>query len=60
MKKLNLAIIGQGRSGRSIHGRFLLSELNPYFNVKYVVDAYAPAREYAEKAYVGCKTFESY
>lgn len=60
MKKLNLAIIGQGRSGRSIHGAFLLSELNPYFNVKYVVDAYAPAREYAKNAYVGCKTFESY
>jgi len=60
MKKLNLAIIGQGRSGRSIHGAFLLSELNPYFDVKYVVDAYAPAREYAKNAYVGCKTFESY
>ena len=26
MKKLNLAIIGQGRSGRNIHGAFLKKE----------------------------------
>ena len=28
MKKLNVAIIGQGRSGRDIHGAFFKSEYN--------------------------------
>ena len=42
MKKLNLAIIGQGRSGRDIHGKFYRSEANTFFNVKYVVDMDAP------------------
>ena len=39
MKKLNVAIIGQGRSGKNIHGAFLRSEANLWFDVKYVVDA---------------------
>ena len=39
MKKLNLAVIGQGRSGKDIHGKYYRSEHNEYFNVKYVVDA---------------------
>ena len=39
MKKLNLAIIGQGRSGKDIHGKYYVSEKNVYYNVKYVVDA---------------------
>ena len=60
MKKLNLAIIGQGRSGRNIHGKHLLSEANKYFNVKYVVDADEFRRERAEKEYEGCKAFATY
>ncbi len=39
MKKLNIAIIGQGRSGRDIHGKYYRSEKNVYYNVKYVVEA---------------------
>ena len=31
MKKLNVAIIGQGRSGRDIHGAFFKSEYNEKF-----------------------------
>ena len=38
MKKLRVAIIGQGRSGRDIHGAFYLSDDNTLFEVAYVVD----------------------
>lgn len=58
MKKLNLAIIGQGRSGRDIHGRFLKTENNKWFNVKYIVEADDVRRAKAEKEY-DCKTFSS-
>ena len=60
MKKLNVAIIGQGRSGRNIHGTHFLSEANKHYNVKYVVDADAFRREAAERDFVGCKTFATY
>ena len=60
MKKLNLAIIGQGRSGKNIHGAFYVSENNKYFNVKYVVDADARRREKAEKMYPGCIALADY
>ena len=51
MKKLNLAVIGQGRSGRNIHGAFYLSENNTLFEVAYVVDADEHRRELAAKGY---------
>ena len=38
MKKLNLAIIGQGRSGRDIHGKHFKSERNTKFNVVAIVE----------------------
>ena len=60
MKKLNLAIIGQGRSGKDIHGLFYRSEDNRFFNVKYVVDADARRREIAQNIYPGCITFADY
>lgn len=60
MKKLNVAIIGQGRSGKNIHGAFLRSEANLWFDVKYVVDADEFRRKVAEEIYPGCRTFESY
>ena len=59
-KKLNLAIIGQGRSGKDIHGRYYLSESNEYYNVKYVVELDAFRREKAEKMYSGCKALDDY
>lgn len=59
-KKLDLAIIGQGRSGRDIHGKYYISDKNTYFNVKYVVDADESRRAMAEKRYPGCKTFADY
>ena len=60
MKKLNLAIIGQGRSGRDIHGAYCRSEKNVYFNVKYIVEADERRREQAKDLYPGCETFADY
>ena len=60
MKKLKVAIIGQGRSGKDIHGRYYRSEDNQYYTVKYVVDADAFRREVSEKIYPDCQTFENY
>ena len=60
MKKLNLAIIGQGRSGKDIHGTYYLSEANKYYNVKYVVDADADRRKTSLERYPGCEVFASH
>ena len=60
MKKLNLAIIGQGRSGKDIHGYYYLSERNKYYNVKYVVDADERRREISKARYPGCEVFADY
>ena len=60
MKKLNIAIIGQGRSGKSIHGTYYRSENNKYYCVKYVVEADEFRRNRAEQEYPGCKALASY
>ena len=60
MKKLNLAIIGQGRSGKDIHGAFYLSEENKFYNVKYVVDEDARRREISKTRYDGCEVLADY
>ena len=60
MKKLNLAIIGYGRSGKDIHGQFLRLEENKYFDVKYAVEFDDYRRGLAEKHYPGCRTFSDY
>lgn len=56
MKKLRVAIIGQGRSGRDIHGAFFRSEHNDKFEVVAVVDALADRRERARSEY-GCDVY---
>lgn len=61
MKKLNLAIIGQGRSGKDIHGKYYLNtETNIYYNVKYVVDSSKTRRVISKERYPGCETFADY
>ena len=60
MKKLNVAIIGQGRSGKDIHGKYFLSSDNTLYNVKYVVDADERRRRISEEIYPGCRTFADY
>ena len=37
-KTLNVAIIGQGRSGRDIHGAYFKSAANEHYRVVAVVD----------------------
>lgn len=60
MKKLNLAIIGQGRSGKDIHGKYYRSDANTLYNVKYVVELDDRRREVAKEIYPGCETFSDY
>ena len=60
MKKLNVAVIGQGRSGRDIHGVYFKSEKNTKFNVAYVVDRDEKRRERALAEYPGCEVFASH
>ena len=60
MKKLNIAIIGQGRSGRDIHGKFFKSENNKTYTVKYVVDFEEERRKRAEAEYPGCIALSDY
>lgn len=59
MKQLNVAIIGQGRSGRDIHGKFFRSEENTMFRVAAVVDALEDRRERAKQEY-GCDVCKDY
>jgi predicted dehydrogenase len=58
MKKLNVAIIGQGRSGRDIHGRYFHTD-RERFQVVAVVDALEDRRKRAAEEY-GCDTYETY
>lgn len=60
MNKLNVAIIGQGRSGKDIHGCYFRSERNKFFNVKYVVEFDAKRREISKEIYPGCECLENY
>ena len=59
MKKLNVAIIGQGRSGRDIHGAFFKSEFNEKFNVVAVVDLLEERRIRAKEEW-GCDVYADY
>ncbi|MBE6929709.1 MAG: Gfo/Idh/MocA family oxidoreductase [Ruminococcaceae bacterium] len=58
MKVLNVAILGQGRSGRNIHGSHILKDER--FKVVAVVDPLEERRERALKEYPGCQVYEKY
>lgn len=60
MRKLNIAIIGQGRSGRDIHGAFYKSAGNDILTVKAVVEADELRRNRALEEYPGCTVVENY
>lgn len=60
MKKLNVAIIGQGRSGRNIHGQYFLTEGGKkLFNVVAVVDWMEERRNRAKDEF-NCDVYEDY
>ncbi len=58
MQKLKVAILGQGRSGYSIHGRHFLTD-GERFEVAAVVDRLPERREKAANVF-GCPVFEDY
>ncbi len=60
MKKIRVAIIGQGRSGKQIHGTYYKSQNNKYFEVAYVVEFDESFRARAEKDYPGCTALSDY
>ena len=60
MKKLRVAVIGQGRSGRNIHGAFYLSEANTLFEPAYVVDADDHRRALASNAFPNATILADY
>lgn len=57
---INVAIIGQGRSGRDIHGKYFKSEYNTNYKVVAVVEKDEQRRVRAEEEYPGCKSYENY
>lgn len=59
MKKIRVAIIGQGRSGRDIHGAYFRSEANSHYEVAAVVDALDYRRARAAEEY-GCDVYADY
>ena len=59
MKKMRVAIIGQGRSGRNIHGRFFKSENNDFCEVVCIVESDNERREKAAAEF-GCDTLSDY
>lgn len=60
MKKVRVAIIGQGRSGRDIHGAFFRCNANTKYEVAVVIEKDEYRREKALKEYPGCEVFADY
>lgn len=60
MSKLRVAIIGQGRSGRDIHGFFFSGAMNTHYEVAAVVEADEFRRNRALEEYPGCEVFADY
>ena len=60
MEKLKIAIIGQGRSGRDIHGAFFKTEENVFCQVVAVVEADEQRRLRAAEEYPGCRVYSDY
>ena len=55
MKKLKLAIIGQGRSGKDIHGNYYVSDANTLYEVCCVVEKDKHRREVSAVRYPGAE-----
>ena len=60
MKKIRTAIIGQGRSGRDIHGKYFRSEANDKYDIVAVVELDPARREQALAEYPGCVAYSDY
>ena len=60
MENIKIAIIGQGRSGRNIHGKFFKSESNTFCEVVAVVELDEERRNRALEEYPGCQVYADY
>lgn len=60
LNKIKMAIIGQGRSGRDIHGEWLHSEQNDLYEVVAIVEADADRRVRAAQEWPGAKILADY
>jgi scyllo-inositol 2-dehydrogenase (NADP+) len=58
MEQIRVAILGQGRSGRDIHGACLI-QMKDKYKIMAVVDPLEDRRKRAENEY-GCEAFESH
>ena len=58
MKQINVAIIGQGRSGRNIHGLYFMKD-RERFKIAAVSDLLEERRQRAEREY-GCEAYADY
>jgi len=58
MKQIRVAILGQGRSGRDIHGDCLI-KMQDQYKIVAVVDPLEDRRKRAEREY-GCESYESH
>ncbi|NLY17915.1 MAG: Gfo/Idh/MocA family oxidoreductase [Clostridiaceae bacterium] len=58
MKKINVCILGQGRSGRDIHGRYFKTEQDMY-KIVAVVDPIEERRLRAKEEF-GCDVYDDY
>ncbi len=59
MKKMRVAIIGQGRSGRNIHGKFFLDPVNDFIEVVAVVESDKQRRDWAREDFK-CDVYSDY
>ena len=59
MKKMRVAIIGQGRSGRDIHGKFFLDDMNDFCQVVAVVEQDEQRRNWAKEDFK-CDVYSDY
>lgn len=60
MKKLNIALIGYGRSGRDIHSVYYNRDSNIYYNVAYVVDMDSDRRALAKSEFSDAEILSDY
>ncbi len=60
MDKCRVAIIGQGRSGRDIHGAYFRSAANSNYKVVAVVERDEARRQRALEEYPGCRVYSDY
>lgn len=60
MKKMRVAIIGQGRSGRDIHGLYFNCPCNDIAEVVAIVDELPDRRDRARREWPGCDIYADY